>query len=413
MKDILGKEIRQEDREARKAERKKAKAEKDAQKGASNIARDIQRAYKSPENVAKREFDAIEESPTYDYDKRRKEINESVGSSLSDKNKARLEAESKLDTRPSYIQADKPSLEEATELARRQKRAKISDALIAFNKGYHGQTYDKKDWGQTKLREEREALYTPYKDAAVKNKAAYSKWEDSYNKKILSLLDQQSKDETKSEAEKQAAKTKMAEIKETNKGRIALESAKAANKVTESKYKPSRTISVKGDDGEWLLASKNSYSELYNRLYSGDLGLMNQIANKLGYPVGGIDGGKLTPQQKEEVSRYIIEQNYDLSEDDEKGLIATKKEGLPDYGRLVKSEESLSKAQARVEKAQAAYDDASNRRRSNPESEVSIEKDAALKALSNAQDAYDSLSPTKQKNKSKGEQASSTLDKYL
>ena len=59
----------------------------------------------------------------------------------------------------------RPSDEQLKRSLRKQKRAKLGDILTGISRGYRGQSVDPSQFRGTKIRSDREALYTKYKDA--------------------------------------------------------------------------------------------------------------------------------------------------------------------------------------------------------------------------------------------------------
>ena len=233
---------------------------------------------------------------------------------------------SKAYATPKYL--DRPELkeEQLKKEARREKKARIWDAIGAVGRGLQGKEIDTSKFKSAQIRQGREDQYTEFRDISKANKATAQKWEGNYRNDLIDFLDQKLQDKGTSEMEKIKYQQALAQLEKTK-----AETKYVKNKpysTASTKTKP--TYTHQSEEGNWQMTNqKNPYTDLYYKMSGNSPALINAFAKISDFPLNK-EGGlarSLSDSDVERLSNDLLSKAFDIQVDDNGNQVAIPKPG--------------------------------------------------------------------------------------
>lgn len=339
-----------------KEKRSERKAERQQKKDKRIAAKDLKLEQQISSEAGKYGID-LNQVPTGPMtEEAKKRITESIKQGAAKDLTSDIEAYSKAYQIPKYL--DQPTLdkEKLKQDLRRQKRAKISDVLVALGRGFQGKEIDPSKFATSKIKQEREKQYQQFKDISMANKARAEQWESKYRDDLVNYLKDKIKDKKTSDLEKLKTQQILAQIEKTK--------VETAWKKNQPYYNPSTTkakptYTKKIDEGWQMTNKQNPYSDLYYKLTGNSPLLINELAKIAGHATddSGALKRNLSSDEIERFSNSILSKAFDFKTDEQGNQIAVPKPGQENYiSNLSNSINSINNLKSEKQKIQDELD---------------------------------------------------------
>lgn len=230
-------------------------------------------------------------------EQRKKEINQGLLTGEAEDIVKKVQGFSDAYSTPDYTQPVKPDREALKKSLKREKTARIWDAIGNFGTRLAGKEVDPSKSFASQLSQERQAQYQQYKDVSRANKARAQEWENNYRNDLLKYLDS-IKDE------------KNANYIESLKKKLYSEQQKASGSA---KFTPV------ADD--MYLKGSNPFTTRLAALTDDVEALLPPLGKDKRY----------SPSDKESQAKEIIMQMYDIKTDPKGNQYLVPKHGMENY----------------------------------------------------------------------------------
>lgn len=250
---------------------------------------------------------------------RKEQIDKDILGAIDDSRKGTMQTIQSLYKAPSQPEMPQLSEEALKRSMRREKRARILDAISAIGQGMQGRDIDTSRFLSSQLRGEREAQYSKYRQAQQAARKGAADWEEGYRNKMIGYLEDQLKqDPAMSDAKRREIEARINKL-----------NIEAEWKRKQPYYKPSsqRTSQQPGYKDEFYLKGSNPYTSV---LYS--------ISDDPESLFPALQDGTYSPTQKEDAAKQIILQMYDIKTDERGNQYLMPKEGKEGYLSQVRSD---------------------------------------------------------------------------
>lgn len=214
---------------------------------------------------------------------------------------------SDLYSKPPQQELPKLDTRQLQEDARRQRKARWADALVAFGEGLQGKVANPEMFRSTQIQRKRDAQFQEYKNITQKNQLSRELWNKQRSDDLLKFIKDKIDDETLTASEREKYKIAYEQIAQRNRETALGEAELAARK--DNSYYDKRPRS----SGRTAAAEKKEekYISIYDKASGGNQFVLNKLA-KLNGLTTDKDGQtvELSPANAERMAGVIINNMY-------------------------------------------------------------------------------------------------------